>query len=92
MPPLLTTKDRNANLADEGQRLGAPDRPDALGNAIRVLAVSTDGADPIENLTGNFKRKLQFMIVSSDTIFPLRLAGHAFVHYGKEYQIDRPPP
>ena len=54
--------------------------------------MDADGADPIENLTGNFKRKFQFMIVSSDTIFPLRLAGLAFVHHGKEYQIDRPPP
>jgi hypothetical protein len=94
VPPPLTTKGRNAKLADEGQRLDAPDRPDTTGNAFRVLAVSMDaeGADPIENLTGNFKRKFQFMIVSFDTIFLLRLAGHAFVHHGKEYQIDRPPP
>ncbi len=51
-----------------------------------------NGGNPIENLTGNHKRKFQFMIVSFDTIFPLRLAGHAFVYHGKEYQIDRPPP
>ena len=32
-----------------------------------------DGGDPIENLTGNLKRKFQFMIVSFDTIIVNRL-------------------
>ena len=32
-----------------------------------------NGGNPIENLTGNLKRKFQFMIVSFDTIIVNRL-------------------
>ena len=34
-----------------------------------------NGGDPIENLTGNLKRKFQFMIVSFDTIIVHHFKG-----------------